>query len=100
MAGRNSSSKKDSAHIDGYLTGALAVDHFELNKLTEPKDGRHIAVAGGINAAVQKAGGILKSRPNGENDLISLNGFTDMIHAAARQSLVDDPIYYTGDRPR
>ena len=57
--------EEDSAHIDGYRTGALASDHFELNKFTVPKDGRYVSVAGEINSIVQKSGGILKSRQNG-----------------------------------
>ena len=69
---------EDSAHIDGYRTGALGADHFGLNKFTGPKDGRYISVSGEIKAAVQKAPGILKSRQN-------------MI----RQTLVDDATYQT-----
>ena len=57
--------EEDSAHIDGYRTGALASDHFELNKFTGPKDGRYISVSGEISSIVQKSGGILKSRQNG-----------------------------------
>ncbi|KAL6722060.1 hypothetical protein ACLMJK_001165 [Lecanora helva] len=70
--------EEDSAHIDGYRTGALASDHFGLNKFTGPKDGRYVSVAGEIKDVVQKAGGILKSRRN-----------------AIRQSLVDDATYQT-----
>lgn len=55
---------EESAHIDGYRHFALAADHFELNKFTGPKDGRYISVSGEINATVQKASGILKSRQN------------------------------------
>ena len=69
---------EDSAHIDGYRKGALAADHFELNKFTGPKDGRYISVSGEIKAAVQKAPGILKSRQN-----------------LIRQTLVDDATYQT-----
>ena len=69
---------EDSAHIDGYRTGALAADHFALNKFNGPKDGRYIAVSGEIKAAVQKAPGIIKSRRN-----------------AMRQTLVDDATYQT-----
>ena len=69
---------EDSAHIDGYRTGALGADHFGLNKFTGPKDGRYISVSGEIKAAVQKAPSILKSRQN-------------MI----RQTLVDDAPYQT-----
>ena len=64
--------EEDSAHIDGYRTGALAADHFGLNKFSGPKDGKYISVAGEINAAVQKAGGILKSRQNGKRTPISI----------------------------
>ena len=69
---------EDSAHIDGYRTGALGADHFALNKFTGPKDGRYISVSGEIKAAVQKAPGILKSRQN-----------------TMRQTLVDDATYQT-----
>lgn len=68
----------DSAHIDGYRTGGLASDHFGLNKFDGPKDGAYISVAGEVNAMVQKANGILKSRIN-----------------ASRQILVDDGTYQT-----
>ena len=70
--------EEDSAHIDGYRTGALAADHFQLNKFDGPKDGRYQAVAGEIKAAVQKSQGILKSRKN-----------------AIRQTLIDDATYQT-----
>ena len=70
--------EEDSAHIDGYQTGALASDHFGLNKFTGPKDGRYISVSGEIKVAVQKADGILKSRQN-----------------AIRQTLIDDGTYQT-----
>ena len=70
--------EEDSAHIDGYQTGALASDHFGLNKFTGPKDGRYISVSGEINVAVKKADGILKSRQN-----------------AIRQTLIDDGTYQT-----
>ena len=69
---------EDSAHIDGYRTGALAADHFGLNKFAGPKDGRYISVSGEVKAAVQKAPGILKSRQN-----------------TIRQTLVDDATYQT-----
>ncbi len=69
---------EDSAHIDGYRTGALAADHFGLNKFTGPKDGRYISVSGEIKNTIQKAAGILKSRQN-----------------ALRQTLVDDATYQT-----
>ena len=70
--------EEDSAHIDGYQTGALASDHFGLNKFTGPKDGRYISVSGEIKVAVQKADAILKSRQN-----------------AIRQTLIDDGTYQT-----
>ena len=70
--------EEDSAHIDGYQTGALASDHFGLNKFTGPKDGRYISVSGEIKIAVQKADGILKLRQN-----------------AIRQTLIDDGTYQT-----
>ena len=69
---------EDSAHIDGYRTGALAADHFGLNKFTGPKDGRYISVSGEIKNTIQKAAGILKSRQN-----------------ILRQTLVDDATYQT-----
>ena len=70
--------EEDSAQIDGYQTGALASDHFGLNKFTGPKDGRYISVSGEIKVAVQKADGILKLRQN-----------------AIRQTLIDDGTYQT-----
>lgn len=70
--------EEDSAHIDGYRTGGLASDHFGLNKFDGPKDGAYISVAGEVNAMVQKANGILKSRAN-----------------TTRQILVDDATFQT-----
>ena len=64
---------EDSAEILGHDKGALAADHFELNKFTGPKDGRYLAVSGEISAIVQAANGILKSRRN-----------------ALREALIDD----------
>ena len=68
--------EEDSAHIDGYRTGALAADHFQLNKYEGPKDGRYRAVSNEIKATVQKAEQILKTRQN-----------------AIRQNVVDDATY-------
>ncbi|KAL8792427.1 MAG: hypothetical protein Q9195_004960 [Heterodermia aff. obscurata] len=69
---------ENSALINGWRHFALPADHFELNKFTGPKDGSYISVSGEINATVQNASIILKTRQN-----------------AIRQTLFDDGTYQT-----
>lgn len=69
--------KESSACIDSFDRLGLPTDHKGLNKFTGPKDGGYNMVSNEINAIVQVAPAIVKSRENGEFNYKFLVPVTD-----------------------